>query len=128
MAWMKRAASMPSTTRWSKDEDRFMSWRATTWPSLPNIGRCTMRFTPTMATSGWLMTGVLAMPPSAPRLVSVMVEPDSSSRAALPVRAPSATRVMAAAQLHRSRLSAWRSTGTIRPASVCVATPRCTAS
>ena len=33
---------------------------------LRNMGRSTMRLTPTMATSGWLMTGVLAMPPSAP--------------------------------------------------------------
>ena len=29
---------------------------------------------------------------------------------------------------HKSRLSAWRATGTIRPASVWVAMPRCTAS
>ena len=46
-----------------------------------------MRLTPTIATSGWLMTGVAAMPPRAPRLVTVIVEPVSSSRAALPARA-----------------------------------------
>ena len=44
-----------------------------------------MRLTPMIATSGWLMTGVAAMPPSAPRLVIVIVEPVSSSRDALPV-------------------------------------------
>jgi hypothetical protein len=51
------------------------------------IGRATMRLMPTMATSGWLMTGVDTMPPSLPRLVTVSVEPDSSSRVALPARA-----------------------------------------
>ncbi len=91
------------------------------------MGRSTIRLTPTIATSGRLMTGVLTMPPSAPRLVMVMVEPDSSSRAALPVRAASARRVTSAAQAHRSNVSAWRSTGTIRPASVWAAMPRCTA-
>jgi hypothetical protein len=35
-----------------------------------------------IATSGRLITGVLAMPPSAPRLVMVMVEPESSVRVA----------------------------------------------
>ncbi len=42
-----------------------------------------------MATSGALMIGVEAMPPSLPRLVTVMVEPVSSSRVALFVRARS---------------------------------------
>ena len=61
-------------------------------PAPPRItGRSTMRLTPTMATSGWLMTGVLTMPPSAPRLVIVIVEPLSSSRVALPLRAASAS-------------------------------------
>ena len=40
-----------------------------------------------MATSGRLITGVVTMPPSAPRLVMVMVEPESSARVALPSRA-----------------------------------------
>ncbi|MCY1306672.1 hypothetical protein D9M70_565440 [compost metagenome] len=91
------------------------------------MGRSTMRLTPTMATSGWLITGVLTMPPSAPRLLRVMVEPDSSSRCALPLRAASASRAISAALPHRSRDSAWRSTGTIRPLSLCVAMPTCTA-
>jgi hypothetical protein len=43
-------------------------------------GRSRARFTPMMATSGALMIGVLAMPPSLPRLVMVIVEPVSSSR------------------------------------------------
>jgi hypothetical protein len=55
-AWMNCAASMPSTTRWSNEDDRFIILRATTWP-LRSIGRSTMRLTPTMATSGWLITG-----------------------------------------------------------------------
>ena len=36
---------------------------------------------------GWLITGVVAMPPSGPRLVMVMVEPESSSFVALSSRA-----------------------------------------
>ena len=44
------------------------------------MGRSAIRLTPMMATSGGLMIGVAAMPPSAPRLVTVMVEPVSSSR------------------------------------------------
>ena len=51
---------MPSTTRWSKLDDRFIIWRTTTAP-LRTMGRSTMRLTPTMATSGWLITGVLTM-------------------------------------------------------------------
>ena len=72
------------------------------------------------------MIGVLAMPPSLPRLVMVMVEPVSSSRFALLVRAASLTRRISAARSHS--VSAWASctTGTFRPSAVCVATPRCT--
>jgi hypothetical protein len=43
-------------------------------------GRSTALLSPTIATSGALMTGVDAMPPSLPRLVTVIVEPESSSR------------------------------------------------
>ena len=57
----------------------------------------------------------------------VIVEPESSSRVALPVRAASARRATSAALDHRSRASAWRTTGTISPRSVCVAMPMCTA-
>ena len=109
-----RPRRMPSTTRWSNDDDRFIILRATTAPSRIT-GRSTMRLTPTIATSGWLITGVVTMPPSAPRLVMVMVEPVSSSRVALPLRAASARRAISAALAHRSSASAWRTTGTIRP-------------
>ena len=70
------------------------------------MGRSTMRFTPMIATSGWLITGVVTMPPSAPRLVMVMVEPVSCSRVALPLRAASARRAISPAQDHRSCASA----------------------
>ena len=43
-------------------------------------GRTAILLTPTIATSGWLITGVVTMPPSAPSEVMVMVEPESSSR------------------------------------------------
>ena len=76
-----------------------------------------------MATSGRLITGVVTMPPSAPRLVIVMVEPVSSARVALPSRAASARRSTSAAQSHRLSDSQWRTTGTMRPAGVCVAMP-----
>ena len=117
---------IPSTTRWSKEEERFIILRTTMLPPT-TIGRSTMRLTPTMATSGWLITGVLTIPPSAPRLLRVMVEPDSSWRCALPLRAASARRATSLALPQRSRDSAWRSTGTIRPLSLWVAMPTCTA-
>jgi len=71
-------------------------------PSI-TTGRSMARFTPMMATSGALMIGVLAMPPSLPRLVIVMVEPASSSRFALLLRAASLTRRISAASSHRLR-------------------------
>ena len=49
--------------------------------SAATTGRSMILFGPMIATSGWLITGVVATPPSAPRLVIVMVEPVSSSRA-----------------------------------------------
>ena len=105
MRWMNTAASQPSTTRWSKLEERFIILRGMNW--LPSqTGRTIILLTPTIATSGWLMTGVVATPPIAPSEVMVMVEPDSSSRVALPVCAASASRLTSAAQSQRSRASA----------------------
>jgi hypothetical protein len=90
-------------------------------------GRSTARLMPMMETSGALMIGVLAMPPSLPRLVSVRVEPVSSSRVALLVRAASVTRRISVATSHSDRSCTSRTTGTFSPSDVCVATPRCTA-
>ena len=57
------------------------------------------------------------MPPSLPRLVTVIVEPDSSSRSRLAGCAPlAARRAIAAALAHRSSVCAWRSTGTMQAA------------
>ncbi len=84
--WMKVAASCPSTTRWSNDDDRFIVFRGTKPPSR-HKGLTTILLTPTIATSGRLTIGVDAIPPSAPSEVSVIVEPESSSRAATPWRA-----------------------------------------
>lgn len=63
-----------------------------------------MQLPPTLPTSGWLNTGVETMPPSLPRLVTVMVEPDSSSRVALPARALAASRDRRAASPQIQRL------------------------
>ena len=60
-------------------------------------GRTIILLTPMIATSGWLMIGVVATPPSAPSEVIVMVEPDSSSRVAVPALAASARRLSSAA-------------------------------
>ncbi len=96
--WTNVAASQPSTMRWSKLDDRFIIVRGwNCWPS--HIGRTCILLTPTMATSGWLMIGVVTSPPSAPSEVIVIVEPPSSSRVALPVRAASLTRAISAAVL-----------------------------
>lgn len=67
--------------------------------------------------------GVEAMPPRAPRLVTVIVEPVSSSSFALPDRAVSLNRAISAANCQRSLRSACRTTGTSNPRSVCVAIP-----
>ena len=103
------------------------SCRGTTAP--PRItGRSTMRLTPTIATSGWLITGVVTMPPSAPRLVMVMVEPLSSSRVALPPRAASARRAISAARRTTGRAPRHGAPpAPSGPPSVCVAMPMCTA-
>ena len=59
--------------------------------------------TPMIATSGWLMIGVVASPPRAPSEVMVIVDPMSSLRGR-PCRRvpPPATRVISAARSHRS--------------------------
>ena len=69
------------------------------------------------------MTGVLAIPPSAPRLVMVMVDPVSSSRVIVPERAASVSRCTSLAQSQIVRASAWRTTATIRPFGVWMAMP-----
>ncbi len=66
--------------------------RRTTTAPCSTTGRSTALLSPMIATSVALMMGVDAMPPSLPKLVTVMVEPASSSRAALLVRARSARR------------------------------------
>ena len=55
-----------------------------------------------------------------------MVEPIRSSRVTVPAFAAWARRFTSAAQPHKSRASACRTTGTIRPAGVCAAMPTCT--
>ncbi len=102
-----------------------MMRRMATAPS-STTARSTARLTPMIATSGALMIGVLAIPPSFPRLVMVMVEPLSSSRFALLVRAASLTRRISAASCHKLSVSAPCTTGTLSPSGVCVAMPRCT--
>ena len=62
-----------------------------------STGRSTILLTPMMATSGALMIGVEATPPSAPRLVMVIVEPLSSASVIDPSRAASARRAISAA-------------------------------
>ena len=89
-------------------------------------GRMAILLTPTIATSGELITGVETMPPSAPRLVMVMVEPVSSSRLAVPERAASLKRATSLAQSQIVSASACCTTGTMRPFGVCTAIPMCT--
>ena len=116
IAWMNAAASMPSTTRWSNDDDRFISLRTTTAPSR-TTGRSTIRLTPTIATSGWLMTGVVTMPPSGPRLVIVIVEPRQFLARSLARCAPLRPAGRSRRRTTRGReLRHGGCTGTIRPA------------
>ena len=57
----------------------------------------------------------MTTPPSAPRLVIVIVEPCSSSSVTVPSRAAADRRATSAASDQRSRPSACSTTGTIRP-------------
>src|SRR5437868_3403834 len=114
---MKLAASQPSTTRWSQLSDRFMRLRTSISPSITTTFSSTL-LTAMIATSGRLITGVEVIPPSGPRLDSVIDEPDSSSREALPLRAASARRRISLASCQTLNDSAPRITGTIRPLSV----------
>ena len=68
-----------------------MACRGTNSPPF-HSGRVAMRLTPTMATSGRLMMGVVAIAPSLPSDVIEMVEPLNSSLLADPPRAAPATR------------------------------------
>ena len=68
------------------------------WP-LWTTGRSMIAFGPMIATSGWLMTGVVTTPPMGPKLVIVIVEPESSSRVALLSRAAVETRATSAGGL-----------------------------
>ena len=64
--------------------------RRTAGPASPrNIDRSTILLGPIIATSGRLITGVVAIPPKGPSEVTVSVDPDSSSDLPLPVRAAS---------------------------------------
>ena len=93
--WTKLAASHPSMIRWSNPDDRFIIVRGTN--ALPShTGRICILLTPTTATSGWLMTGVVTRPPSAPSDVTVIVEPTSSSRPRLPSTAAVESRLISA--------------------------------
>ena len=72
MAARNSAPVAPSTTRWSQLIDRFISFaRRISSPS--KTGRSTILFGPMIATSGRLITGVVAMPPSGPSEVIVSV-------------------------------------------------------
>src|SRR3546814_19607122 len=80
-----------------------------------------------IATSGRLMTGVETRPPIGPRLEMVMVEPDNSSREALPARVATARRAISLAKSQTERSCAARMTAADKPFSVCVAMPMLTA-
>ena len=68
-----------------------------------------------IATSGWLTIGVWKRPANFPALVTVKVEPRSSSGFRVPARAPSASRRISASISSTVLLSAPRTTGTTRP-------------
>ena len=102
-----RRRASPSSTRWSNVTDTCPIGRATISPSR-TTGRSAIRWTPRMPTSGWLISGVTNEPENLPALVTVNVEPRSSSGFSVPCRAPSASR----APRHRARrASASRSRG-----------------
>src|SRR3546814_2718727 len=81
-----------------------MSFAAMISPS-EMTGRSTIRFTPTMATSGRLMRGVDIIPPSGPKEVSVIVEPVSSDWVAVPSRVELERRDISAASCQMLRRS-----------------------
>src|SRR6266542_6509554 len=73
------APTWPSITRWSKEQERYIISRMTTWSSR-TTGRFSILWMPRIATSGQLMIGVARMPPSLPREVILNVEPWTSGR------------------------------------------------
>ncbi len=121
------AACWPSTTRWSNDDDRFISLRGTTAPPADHrplddaVDADDRHFRRVddrrghdaaeraQAGDGDRRSGELVARAPCPR---ARLRRGARSRAALD---------------HRSRASAWRTTGTMSPAPVCVAMPMCTA-
>ena len=80
----------------------FPMLRTTISPSR-TTARGPMRCTPRMPTSGWLTSGVTSTPASLPALVTVNVDPRSSSGASVPVRAFSASASTSARSSSRGR-------------------------
>ena len=104
----------------------FIILRTTIWP-LINTGVSTILLGPIMPTSGRLITGVVTTPPRGPREVRVMVPPDKITCGNLYLLwLPYQGAAISVAVCQISRLSAWRTTGTINPLGVCAAMPICT--
>ena len=99
----------------------------TSAPSTPFIttGRFTIVPTPMIAVSGMLRTGVSKSAPPEPVLVTVKVEPDSSSGPIFESRVRAARSLMEAAIPGISLSPAFLITGTSRPRGVSTAMPTC---
>src|SRR3546814_16795284 len=82
-----------------------MSFAAMISPS-EMTGRSTIRFTPTMATSGRLMKGVDIINPSGPMQVSVIVDQVGSAWVDVPTRVELERRALSAARWQRLRYCA----------------------
>src|SRR5882724_10963048 len=83
----KRAATAPSSARWSQDMQRLViGLIAIDSPSAPSTttGRFTTASRSRMPTWGWLMIGVASTAPNWPGLVIVKVPPATSSGSSLP--------------------------------------------
>src|ERR687887_2260886 len=115
----KRPASAPSTRRWSYVSVRFMIGRIaiTSWPcsSWTTHGRFTTAYVPRIAACGWLMIGVPWNVPYPPGFVIVNVPPLTSSGVSCFERARCATSAIAFAMPSRLSVSAFFTTGTMRP-------------
>ncbi len=116
------AATAPSITRWSYDNDKGTVRRGSN--SLPfHFGFMSDLDTPRIATSGALTIGVNAVPPIPPSPQMVNQIPSISAAFNLPSRAFTLICISPSDNSYLPSLSTPRTTGTIRPPGVSTAIP-----
>jgi hypothetical protein len=120
-----RAASAPSTTRWSNDRLSVITWRSASW-SWNSQGRRRTAPIARIAACPGTRIGVPVSTPNTPMLVIVMVPSARSAGVDVPARALSVRDAIASARSGSRRRSASLMLGTSNPRGVAAAMPRFT--